>query len=95
MRSNARISRVHSSWRVRVFGLRPRFFADRNHGGRVGALRAARAWRDAHWDGRHRGRKLTRAERHAIRKSTAHYKLVAKQYGITPNYVHKIRRGAR
>ena len=92
MRSNARISRVHRSWRVRVFGHRPRFFADVDHGGRSAALRAARAWRDKVWDGRHRGVKLTRAERSAIRKSTEHYKIVAQRYGISPNYVHKLRR---
>ena len=89
---NARISRVHRSWRVRVFGHPPRYFADSHHGGTDGALEAARAWRDERWDGTDRFRKLSDAEREAIRRSDAHYKEVADQYGIHPNYVHEIRR---
>ena len=93
MRSGARISRVHNSWRVRVPGLRPHFFADRKYGGTHRALGAAEEWRDAHWDGENRSRKLTKRERAAIRRSKEHYKIVAARYRISPNYVHKIRRG--
>lgn len=96
---NARISRVHGSWRVRVYGYAPKFFADRNYGdgshpaySKANALLAARAWRDARWDGQDRGRKLTPAERNAIRRSKEHYESVAEKYGISPNYVHQIRR---
>jgi len=91
-RSYARISRVHRSWRVRVYGQRPRYFSDQEYGGRASALFVARMWRDAHWDGRDRGAKLTAAERKEIRQSTEHYKLIARRYGISPNYVHKLRR---
>jgi hypothetical protein len=93
MRSGARISRVHSSWRVRVPGLRPHFFADRKHGGTDAALSAAKGWRDTHWDGEDRSRKLTKMERLTIRHSKEHYKIVAERFRISPNYVHKIRRG--
>lgn len=91
--SNARISRVYNSWRVRVFGHRPQFFADRNYGGTEAALEAARAWRDEHWDGTDRSQKLTPRQRAAIRRSTEHYQKVADRYGISPTYVHQIRRG--
>jgi hypothetical protein len=93
MGSNARISRVNNSWRVRVFGHPPEFFADSKYGGREAALRAARAWRDERWDGEDRSRKLTPRQRAAIRRSKAHYKEVAERYGISPTYVHQIRRG--
>lgn len=89
---NTRISRVNKSWRVRVFGHAPKFFADRHYDGKEKALAAARAWRDANWDGIDRTKKLTDAERRAIRESTEHYKDVAARYGIAPNYVHQLRR---
>ena len=92
--SNARISRVHSSWRVRVFGHRPEFFADSKYGGTEAALEAARAWRDERWDGTDRGQKLTARQRAAIRRSKEHYQKVAERYGISPFYVHQIRRGS-
>lgn len=89
---NARISRVHHSWRVRVLGHAPQFFADRNYGGAEQALNAARAWRDERWDGEDRSKKLTEAQRAQISMSTAHYKIIAERYGIAPNYVHQLRR---
>ncbi len=89
---NARISRVRTSWRVRVFGHSPQFFADGKYGGTSEALHAARAWRDAHWDGWHRSAKLTDAEREAVRRSTEDYKQVAERYGITRQYVHELRK---
>jgi len=88
----ARISRVHNSWRVRVYGLRPRYFADSKYGSTDAALQAAKKWRDEHWDGTNRSRKLTRREQLAIHRSTEHYRVIAKRYGISPNYVHKLRR---
>jgi len=91
--SDARISRVGNSWRVRVFGYRPEFFADSKYGGKGSALEAARAWRDEHWDGVDRVQKLTPRQRAAIRRSKEHYKVVAERYGISPTYVHQIRRG--
>ncbi|MCK9513697.1 MAG: hypothetical protein M0R28_21070 [Pigmentiphaga sp.] len=90
---NARISRVNNSWRVRVFGHAPQFFADSEYGGTEQAIVAARAWRDQHWDGVDRSRKLTPAQREEISKSTEHYKAIADRYGIAPNYVHQLRRG--
>jgi hypothetical protein len=90
--SNARISRSHGSWRVRIPGYAPKFFADETYGGTVKALRMARAWRDARWDGSDRGRKLTPAERVAIARSDEHYVDIAARYGISPNYVHVLRR---
>lgn len=96
---NARISRVHGSWRVRVYGYAPQFFADSTYGdgshpaySKQASLHAARAWRDAHWDGTDRSKKLTPRERTAIRNSKEHYTIVAEKYGISPNYVHQIRR---
>lgn len=93
MGPNARISRVNNSWRVRVFGHRPKFFADSKYGGTREALEAARAWRDEHWDGVDRAQKLTPRQRAAIRRSKQHYLEVAEKYGISPTYVHQIRRG--
>lgn len=90
--SNARISRVHGSWRVRVLGYKPQFFADSNHGGEQKALAAARAWRDSVWDGLDMNKKLTRKQRNEIRRSRDHYAVVAERYGISANYVHQIRR---
>lgn len=90
--SNARISRVHNSWRVRVFGHQPKFFSDTAYGGSPASLRAARTWRDRVWDGKKRGVKLTPRERREVRNSSEHYKIVAEMYGIHPNYVHKLRR---
>lgn len=92
MASNARISRVHGSWRVRVFGYPPKFFADSTWGGKLKALQAAREWRDKHWDGMDHNRKLTKAQRNAIRRSKDHYADVAERYGISANYVHQLRR---
>jgi len=89
---NARISRVHQSWRVRVFGHPPRFFSPTQYGSDEAALEAARAWRDAHWDGRDRWKKLTPDQRREIQGSDEHYKLVAERYGIHPQYVNQIRR---
>lgn len=87
-----RISRVHRSWRVRVPGHRPRFFADRTWGGKAAALRAARAWRDRVWNGRMGGQKLTPAQRRAIGRSKGDYREVAERYDISPGYVHQLRR---
>lgn len=89
---NARISRVHGSWRVRVFGHTPKFFADSDYGGKTAALAAARAWRDARWDGKDRNQKLSLRQKKAAARSKDHYEDVAQRYGITPNYVHKLRR---
>lgn len=89
----ARISRVNNSWRVRVHGHRPKFFADSNYGGEQAALDAALAWRDEHWDGSDLNQKLTPRQRAAIRRSKEHYIKVAERYGISPTYVHQIRRG--
>lgn len=83
---------MHGSWRVRVFGHPPKFFADSTHGGEQAALQAARAWRDKHWNGQDLNRKLSRRDRYDIRRSTAHYAEIAEKYGISPNYVHQIRR---
>lgn len=89
--SDARISRVNNSWRVRVSGYRPKFFADSKYGGTEAALEAARAWRDERWDGV--DQKLTARQRAAIRRSKEHYLKVAERYGISPTYVHQLRRG--
>lgn len=90
---DARITRVHTSWRVRVPGFPSAFFADGKHGGRDAALTAARAWRDERWDGRDLRYKLTPRQRAEIRRSGKNYREIAEQYGIAPNYVHQIRRG--
>lgn len=95
MNSRARITRVHTSWRVRVPGHPPKFFADGKHGGKAVALAAAQAWRDARWDGVEPSRKLSTQQKAAIRRSTRNYKEIAEKYGISPNYVHQLRRGAR
>jgi len=92
---NARISRVHNSWRVRVFGHPATYFADSAYGGTAEALEAARAWRDERWDGRDRFRKLSATQRAEIQRSSMHYKEIAERYGITPTYVHQLRREAR
>lgn len=94
-KADARISRVNNSWRVRVHGHPPRFFADSDYGGKAAAKAAARAWRDSVWDGSTPGVKLTAAERRAIRNSKGHYKDVAEQYGVAPSYIHELRRGKR
>lgn len=91
-RPNARISRMHNSWRVRVFGHPTQYFADSSYGGTEAALEAARAWRDERWDGQDRFRKLTPAQVREIQNSDENYKLVAERYGIAPNYVHQLRR---
>lgn len=93
--SNARISRVHGSWRVRVPGHAAKFFADREHGGRDRALGAARKWRDDHWNGKRRNEKLSPSQRATIRRSKEHYLIVAEKYNISPTYVHQLRRGER
>jgi hypothetical protein len=90
---HARITRVHTSWRVRVPGLPAAFFADGKHGGEQASLAAAIAWRDARWDGKFPGRKLSPRQRAAIRKSARNYREIAERYGISPNYVHQLRRG--
>lgn len=92
MGSLERISRVHGSWRVRVPGHPPKFFADSTYGGASESLLHARLWRDLNWDGKARNRKLSRRDRYDIARSTAHYAEVAKKYGISANYVHLIRR---
>jgi hypothetical protein len=71
------------------------YFADRDYGGREASLAAAVKWRDERWDGLHRGRKLTDAQTSEIRQSREHYTVIAERYGISPNYVHTIRRGGR
>lgn len=90
--ANARIDRVYKSWRVRLTGHPARFFADSAYGGRQQALAAARAWRDARWDGRDLGVKLTKQQRAEIRRSKENYLDVAERHNISPNYVHKLRR---
>lgn len=90
---SARINRVHTSWRVRVPGHPPTFFADGKYGSRDAAFAAAQEWRDERWDGKNRSAKLTPAQREAIRTSSAHYKDIAEEYGISPYYVHQLRRG--
>lgn len=91
----ARISRTHASWRVRVPGHAPEFFADSTYDGDTdAALSAAQAWRDARWDGSYPGQKLTPLQRKVIARSTDHYLDVAKRYGISPSYVHQLRRRA-
>jgi hypothetical protein len=87
-----RISRVHNSWKVRVYGLPPRYFSPTEYGSSQDALRAAEAWRDEHWDGSDRRRKLTAEQEREIRTSGEHYKVLAERYGISPTYVHEIRR---
>lgn len=89
----ARITRVHTSWRVRVPGHPATFFADGKHGGEQASLAAAVAWRDERWDGKFPGRKLSQRQRAAIKRSTRNYREIADRYGISPNYVHQIRRG--
>lgn len=89
---NARISRVHGSWRVRVPSYPARFFADSAFGGGRGALAAARTWRDERWDGVDLNRKLTEKQKKEIRRSSEHYITIAERYGISSNYVHQIRR---
>lgn len=91
--ANARISRVGGSWRVRLFGYDPEYFADSKYGGQQAALAAARKWRDARWDGTTRYVKLSKKKKAEIRRSKEHYVTVAEREGITPNYVHAIRRG--
>lgn len=99
VKSYARISRVHGSWRVRVPGHAPKFFADSEYGdgssptyARAAALAAARKWRDRHWNGKDRREKLTPTQRNAIRRSKEHYLIVAEKYNITPAYVYQLRR---
>jgi hypothetical protein len=93
MNPRARITRVHTSWRVRVPGHPATFFADGAYGGEQESLAAAAAWRDARWDGTDCRRKLTPRQRAAIRRSTRSYKEIAEKYAISPNYVHQLRRG--
>jgi hypothetical protein len=93
--ANARISRVHGSWRVRVPKRPAKFFSDSSYGGKQAALVAARKWRDAHWDGTNLNNKLTAKERADIRRSKEHYAATAERYNISPNYVHQLRRRDR
>lgn len=92
-RDNARISRTAGSWRVRVPGHAAQFFADSKYGGESKALSAARAWRDAHWDGRDLRAKLTEQQRAEIRRSKGNAEKVAARYGITRQRVYELRRG--
>jgi hypothetical protein len=92
MENDARIGRVGNSYRVRVSG-EVAFFSPREHGGEEKALQAARAWRDARWDGSDRRYKLTPKQRAEIATGTMDYRKVAAKYGISPNYVHQLRRG--
>lgn len=89
-----RISRVGNSFRVRVSG-ETAFFAPRTYGGVEEARAAAIQWRDARWDGRHRSRKITPQQAEEIRASSEDYKTVASRYGISPAYVHYLRRQHR
>ena len=89
-----RISRVGNSFRVRIAGHPVTYFSPRTYGGEEQALEAARAWRDERWDGKPKGQKLTARQVRAIQQSTAPYKFIAKRYGISPNYVHTLRRRA-
>lgn len=91
----ARISRVGKSWRVRLYGHPPRYFAWSKYGGEGKALAAAILWRDKHWDGKTRGRKLTLAQTREIQESDEHYKVLAERFGISPNHVHTLRRKAK
>lgn len=74
-------------------GYSAKFFADSVHGGERASLRAAQEWRDKHWDGTDRNTKLSPSDRAVIRHSKKHYAEIAEEYGISPNYVHQIRRG--
>jgi hypothetical protein len=90
---NARISRVHQSWRVRVFGYPPKFFGDYNYGDNpLASLEAARKWRDEVWDGKNPGQKLSKEDRVIIARSTEPAYVVASLYDITIDYVYKLRR---
>lgn len=95
----ARITKSGNSWRVRLAGYGSANFSPSKYGGEDEALRAAQAWRDARWDGRDRPgcavRKVTPEQAAEIRRSGEHYKDVAERYGISPNYVHQIRRGGK
>jgi len=93
MAKDTHITRTGNSWRVRVPGFPAQSFADSKYGGQALSLSAARRWRDERWDGRDRRSKLTPRDRAVIRRSKTHYVEVAERYGITPNYVHELRRG--
>lgn len=93
MNPSARITRVHTSWRVRVPGHPPRFFADGSYGGKEASFAAARAWRDERWDGQHRyARKLSAEQCAAIRRSRKPAAELAEQYGVTRQHIYRIRR---
>lgn len=94
MKNEARISRVGNSFRVRVSG-KPVYFSPREYGGEEQARAAALKYRDAHWDGSNRSQKLSDSQRAAVAMSTEDYRIVAARYGISPNYVHHLRRGAK
>jgi len=95
MNLRARISRIHTSWVVRVPGHRPMFFADGKHGGTDASLAAATAWRDEHWDGVSRVGRLTLAERAAVSASDEPASVVAERYGITRQHVWNLRSQSR
>jgi hypothetical protein len=90
--TNARITRVKLSWRVRVSGHAAQYFADSRYGGTEAALDAARAWRDARWSGQDKRRKLSPSQVREIQTSREHYVDIAERHRISPNYVHKLRR---
>jgi hypothetical protein len=91
----ARISRVHTSWRVRVPGHRHAFFADGKHGGTEAALAAAQKWRDEHWDGVDRSNrrftgKLSTEQYREIVASDEPAAVLADRYGISRQYVYNL-----
>lgn len=92
----ARITRVHNSFRVRLYGYPPAFFSPSEYGGEEAALEAARRWRDERWDGRRRTRSgkpaLTPEQVREIQESSEYYRDVAKRFGISTNHVHYLRR---
>lgn len=93
MNPSARITRVHTSWRVRVPGHPPRFFADGAHGGKEASFAAARAWRDERWDGKNAYvRKLSEEQITEIRGSTKPIAKLAEEYGVTRQHIHRLRR---
>jgi hypothetical protein len=88
----ARITRVYTSWRVRVPGHPAAFFADGKYGGTDAALAAAQAWRDEHWDGvnrRYEG-KLTPEQRAEIITSGEPAIALAARYGVCRQYVYNL-----
>lgn len=83
-------------------GQSPKFFADGKYGGTDAALAAARAWRDAHWNGRNRvggaaaaSAKLTLLQRAEIGASREPAADLAARYGISRQYVYDLRSRSR